>query len=89
LSQARENNYYNKKCDKVQISARGGVRALTFRARKRFTDHRKWALLLPRLKSMMRCALAKQSVLLITVQGGPTSVKLHFGSLLSGAKPKK
>jgi hypothetical protein len=44
---------------------------------------------MPRLKSMMRCAPPKHSVLLITVQGGTTSVKLHFGSLFPGAKSEK
>jgi hypothetical protein len=39
---------------------------------------------------MMRCAPPlKHSVILITVQGGPTSVKLHFGSLFPGAKSEK
>jgi hypothetical protein len=38
---------------------------------------------------MMRCALPKHSVILITVQGGTTSVKLHFGRLLPGAKSEK
>jgi hypothetical protein len=31
----------------------------------------------------------KKSIILVTVQGGPTSVKLHFGRLFPGAKPEK
>jgi hypothetical protein len=72
----------------VQISARGGESLYIPRPE---AFYRSPEVSLPRLKSMMmRCAPPlKHSVILITVQGGPTSVKLHFGRLLPGAKSEK
>jgi hypothetical protein len=89
VARPRKQKYYNKKCDKVQISARGGIESLDIPRPEAFYRSPEVSACLPRLKSMMRLALAKQSVILITVQGGPTSVKLHFGSLFSGAESEK